>query len=105
MSKSFTKGVKKMTNILLSSLQTAMADMVYYTSAYTEMYTLYVQEANKSSSEYNKKRADYFFHNSDSKARRAIQYALDLGLDPEVVCKDCVNFFDSYKGDWKKEVA
>ena len=44
-----------MTNILLSSLQTAMADMVYYTSAYTEMYTLYVQEANKSSSEYNKK--------------------------------------------------
>lgn len=94
-----------MTKTLLSSIEIAMEDMVRYTSNYTETYTLYVQEANKPSRKYNHKRANHFFHSAAAWSQRAIEYAQDLGLDPEIVCRDCVNFLNSYKGDWKKVVA
>ena len=94
-----------MTNTILSSIECATADIVYLTSYFTECFTLYRAEADKSSKDYNKKKADRFFERATSYAQRSIEYAENIGLDPKSVCKDCVNFIESYRIVVKRDVA
>lgn len=92
-------------NTVKNEIECATANIVYLTSYFTECYTLYRVEADKSSKDYDKKKADRFFERATSYAQRSIEYAESIGLDPKSVCKDCVNFMESYRIIIKKDVA
>lgn len=82
---------------LINRIEKDIAELVYYTSYFTEMYSRYTEQANKSSKDYSHTRATYLFGKSVHYAKYAISTAQEMGLNPEVVCRDCVIFMDSYK--------
>jgi len=82
---------------IINRIEKDIAELVYHTSYFTEMYSRYTQEANKSSKDYSHTRATYLFEKSVHYAKYAISIAQEMGLNPEVVCRDCVIFMDSYK--------
>jgi len=81
---------------IIKQIESGIQDIVYYTSAFTEHYTVYITEANKSSKQYRHSFADAAFRRAHKNAQYAISVCQELGLDPAVVCRDQVNFMDSY---------
>ena len=82
---------------IINNIQSVASDLVYFTSAFTEHYTYYIAECNKPSKDYDHVVATQRFDRAASYARMAISTCEDAGLDPKVVCKDQINFVDSYK--------
>lgn len=82
---------------IINRTEKDIAELVYYTSYFNEMYSRYTEQANKPSKDYSHKGATYFFEKSVHYAKYAISTAQEMGLNPEVVCSDCVIFMDSYK--------
>lgn len=82
---------------IIETLETGIADLVYYNINFSESYALYVEEANKSSKEYNHEIAEKCIVRAGRYAKIAIETAENLGLDPSKVCKYCVNFAESYE--------
>lgn len=82
---------------IIKKIEAGVQDIVYYTSAFTEHYTHYITECNKPSKQYRHSFADAAFRRAHKSANYAISVCEELGLDPAVVCRDQVNFMDSYK--------
>ena len=82
---------------IIKQIESGVQDIVYYTSAFTEHYTHYITECNKPSKQYRHSFADAAFRRAHKSAQYAISVCQELGLDPAVVCRDQVNFMDSYK--------
>ena len=82
---------------IIETLEAGIADLVYYNVNFAEAYTQYVEQANKSSNEYKHEIAEKCIIRAGSYARAAIDTAKNLGLEPSKVCKDCINFAESYK--------
>ena len=81
---------------IIKQIESGVHDIVWYSSAFTEHYTKYIVESNKPSKQYNKEVADAEFRRAHRDAEYAISACQELGLDPELVCMDVVNFMDSY---------
>lgn len=84
-------------NTIIETLETGIADLVCYNVNFTESYTQYVEQANKSSKEYSSYDAEQCITRAGRYTKMAIDTAKDLGLDPSKVCKDCINFAEAYK--------
>lgn len=84
-------------NTIIETLETGIADLVYYSVNFTEAYTQYREQANKSSKEYNSYDAEQCLVRAGRYAKMGIDTAKELGLDPSKVCGDCMNFAQSYK--------
>lgn len=82
---------------IINKMETSVADIVFFTSAFTAHYNIYINECNKPSRSYSHKACSDAFDRAKSYAKMAISTCEDLGLDSAKVCREQYDFLSSYK--------
>ena len=82
---------------IINEIEVGVADIVFFTSAFTAQNNIYVNECNKPSRSYNHKACSDAFDRATGYAKMAITTCEDLGLDPTKVCREQYNFLHSYR--------
>ena len=82
---------------IINQIEASVADIVFFTSAFTAQNNIYVNECNKPSRSYNHKACSDAFARAKGYAKMAISTCEDLGLDPAKVCREQYDFLYSYK--------
>ena len=82
---------------IIKQVEASVADIVFFTSAFTAQNNIYINECNKPSRSYSHKACSEAFDLARGYAKMAILTCEDLGLDPAKVCREQYDFLHSYK--------
>ena len=84
---------------IIKQIEASVADIVFFTSAFTAQNNIYINECNKPSRSYSHKACSDAFDRAKGYAKMAISTCEDLGLDPSSVCREQYVFLHLYKAE------
>jgi hypothetical protein len=84
-----------MFNTIKNQIEVSMATMVHRACEFQEALTAYEFETSKTA--FDDEKADGYFNIAFNRANWSITLAQDLGLNPNMVCKKCIDFMEDYR--------
>ena len=89
-----------MTN-LFEQTQSKVADLVFFSNAFSYAHQNYINECDKPSLDYDHNKAQDSFDSALTHCRLALGICEDLGFDASKVLSDCVYFQEAYNKHFK----
>jgi len=80
---------------IISDLETDIAEIVFFTSAFATHYSIYVYECQQGN--YSHKDAKEAFSRAKACASMSVSLCHEMGLDPSVVCGEQVDFIKTHE--------